>query len=328
VKKNRSLRFGALGVVLGSVAAACQPAAPSSELVTARRVYDQARQGAAAELDPAGVQDAQASLQAAEAVHEEAPGSNRERNHAYIAIRKSELALSRAREATALDEQERIARAQGAEMSQAAVLRAEAELRQRERELGAVLEAVAIAAAESGAMMAQEEGAVRVTGVFFEAGSDELSPVARKQLDIIANQIESNPEASTVIEGFTDARGDETQNLELSQRRANAVREYLSSRGVDAERLEAVGLGENYPVASNTTPTGRATNRRVEIATGAGPDLSSARALPPHPEDDAPPEERELEPSDPSEREPVKGNDGDYPDDPQPREPDAEEPSP
>lgn len=328
MKKLRSLRFGALGVVLGSFAAACQPAAPSSELVTARRVYDQARRGPAAELDPTGLQDAQASLQAAEAVHEEAPGSNRERNHAYISIRKSELALSRAREAAALDERERIARAQGAEMSQAAVLRAEAELRQRERELRAVLEAVAIAAAESGAMMAQEEGAVRVTGVFFEAGRDELTPLARKQLDIIATQIESNPEASTVIEGFTDTRGDERQNLQLSQRRANAVREYLASRGVDAERLEAVGLGENYPVASNTTPTGRATNRRVEIATGADPNLASARALPPHPEDDAPPEEPELEPDDPSEREPVKGDDSDFPDDPQTREPDAEEPSP
>jgi outer membrane protein OmpA-like peptidoglycan-associated protein len=298
VKNIGSLRFGAWGVMLGAVAVACQPAAPSSELVTARRVYDQARQGATAELDPTGVEDAHTSLQAAEAVHHEAPGSNRERNQAYIAIRKSELAMMRAREASAREEQERIARAQGAEMNQALLQQAEAELEQRERELRAVLEAVAMAGAESGAMMAQEEGPVRITGVFFETGRDELTPVARKQLDIVATELQASPDASTVIEGFTDTRGDERQNLELSERRANAVREYLSSRGVEAERLEAVGLGESHPVASNTTPTGRETNRRVEIATGA----------------------------DPSQRQPVSGKDSDFPDDPKTREPDAEEP--
>ena len=319
MKRIGSLQFGALGVMLGAVAAACQPAAPSSELVTARRVYDQARQGAAAELDPTSVQEARASLDAAEAVHLEAPDSKRERSHAYISIRKAELAMSRAREARAREEQERIAQVRGAVMNEAAAQQAEAELEQRERELRAVLMALAISQAERGAMMEQEQSPVRVTGVFFETGRAELSPAARKQLDIVANELESNPELSTVIEGFADIRGDAEQNVELSERRAKAVREYLSSRGVDAERLEAVGLGANYPVASNETPTGRAVNRRAEISTGADPSLSSARALP-----DA--EDDELEPGEKSPRQPVTGKDTDFPDDPKTREPDAEEP--
>jgi outer membrane protein OmpA-like peptidoglycan-associated protein len=328
VKNIAALRFGALGVMLGGVVAACQPAAPSSELVTARRVYDQARQGAAAELDPTSVQEARAALDAAEAVHVEAPDSKRERSHAYISIRKSELALSRAREAGAREEQERIAQVRGAALNEGAAQQAQAELEQRERELRAVLVALAIAEAERrammDAMMEQEQSTVRVTGVFFETGRDELSTAARKQLDIVANELRSNPELSTLIEGFADIHGDEERNLELSERRASTVREYLSSRGVDAERLEAVGLGENYPVASNETPTGRAANRRVQISTGVDPS-TSARALPPDAEEDAPvPEEPELEPTEKSPRQPVTGKDSDFPDDPKTREPDVE----
>jgi outer membrane protein OmpA-like peptidoglycan-associated protein len=317
-----ALRFGALGVVLGAVAAACQPAAPSSELVTARRVYDQARQGAAAELDPTSVQEARAALDAAEEAHVEAPDSKRERSHAYISVRKSELAMSRAREARAREERERIARVRGAALNEGAAQQAQADLEQRERELRAVLVALAIAQAERGAMMEQEQSPVRVTGVFFDTGRDDLSTAARKQLDIVASELRSNPDLSTVIEGFADVRGDEERNLELSERRASAVREYLSSRGVDTERLQAVGLGENYPVASNETPTGHAANRRVEISTGADPS-TSARALPPDTEDDAPVLE-ELEPTEKSPRQPVTGKDSDFPDDPTTREPDVE----
>jgi outer membrane protein OmpA-like peptidoglycan-associated protein len=324
VRSIAGLRFGALGVVLGAVAAACQPAAPSSELVTARRVYDQARQGAAAELDPTTVQEARAALDAAEEVHVEAPDSKRERSHAYISVRKSELAMSRAREARAREEQERIARVRGAALNEGAAQQAQAELEQRERELRAVLVALAIAQAERGAMLEQEQSPVRVAGVFFDTGRDDLSTAARKQLDIVASELRSNPDLSTVIEGFADIRGDEERNLELSERRANAVRDYLASRGVDTERLQAVGLGENYPVASNETPTGHAANRRVEISTGADPS-TSARALPPDAEDDAPVlEEPELEPTEKSPRQPVTGKDSDFPDDPKTREPDVE----
>lgn len=323
-----ALRLGALGVVLGA-AAACQPAAPSRELVSARRVYDQARQGAAAELDPTSVQQAQASLQAAEAAHREAPRSKRERNHAYISIRKSELAMSRAREATAREEQERITLLQGALMNEAEFQQAQAELEQRERELRAALTALALAGAERSVTTEPEHAPVRVTGVFFETGRDELSPVARKQLDIVANELVASPGLSTVIEGFSDIRGDERQNLELSERRADTVRKYLSSRGVDAERLEAVGLGENYPAASNDTPTGRAANRRAEISTGADESRPLARALPPSAEDEEPPAQGPaLKPPEKSPRQPVSGKDTDFPDDPKTREPDAGEPPP
>ena len=64
---------------------------------------------------------------------------------------------------------------------------------------------------------------------------------------------------------MTDSRGDARQNARLSEDRALAVRTYLVEKGVDPERITAVGRGEEEPVASNDTPEGRANNRRVEI---------------------------------------------------------------
>ncbi|MFP2994390.1 DUF5723 family protein [Spongiivirga sp. MCCC 1A20706] len=73
------------------------------------------------------------------------------------------------------------------------------------------------------------------------------------------------PNARFRLEGHTDSRGEEKMNQRLSELRVNAVRDYLIKNGIDASRLEAVGLGEKYPVATNMYMAGRAKNRRVEI---------------------------------------------------------------
>ena len=68
-----------------------------------------------------------------------------------------------------------------------------------------------------------------------------------------------------VVEGYTDSNGNDDSNLRLSQSRAESVRSYLISKGVKAERIQAVGKGEASPIAPNDTAEGRANNRRVEI---------------------------------------------------------------
>jgi outer membrane protein OmpA-like peptidoglycan-associated protein len=68
-----------------------------------------------------------------------------------------------------------------------------------------------------------------------------------------------------VIEGHTDSRGSDSHNVDLSQRRAEAVRTYLVSRGYPSERIQAHGIGKGRPTTSNDTSEGRANNRRVEI---------------------------------------------------------------
>jgi outer membrane protein OmpA-like peptidoglycan-associated protein len=68
-----------------------------------------------------------------------------------------------------------------------------------------------------------------------------------------------------VIEGHTDNVGSDTLNLNLSQRRAQSVLNYLVSKNIDASRLRAKGFGESKPIATNATPLGRAKNRRVDF---------------------------------------------------------------
>ncbi len=102
--------------------------------------------------------------------------------------------------------------------------------------------------------------------MLFVTGKAELLPIARDRLNQVAKSLKELDDDKLVsIEGFTDSRGADDANLKLSQDRANSVRDYLTSQGVKAEKLRAIGRGEANPVASNETPEGRANNRRVEL---------------------------------------------------------------
>jgi len=78
--------------------------------------------------------------------------------------------------------------------------------------------------------------------------------------------LQDHPELRISIEGHTDSDGDDALNLDLSDQRAAAVKDYLVSNfGIDSSRLESVGLGETVPVADNSTSEGKQENRRVEL---------------------------------------------------------------
>ena len=101
--------------------------------------------------------------------------------------------------------------------------------------------------------------------VLFDVDSSQLDPGARASLDQAVSVFVEYPKTAIVVQGHTDSTGSESYNQELSERRAGAVRNYLISRGVDADRMAAVGFGEGQPVASNDTATGRQQNRRVDL---------------------------------------------------------------
>ncbi|MGO2148986.1 OmpA family protein, partial [Halomonas sp.] len=101
--------------------------------------------------------------------------------------------------------------------------------------------------------------------VNFEFDSAQLTAQARGVLDGVAERLVNNPDVRVSIEGHTDSRGAAQYNKNLSQRRAESVAAYLAQRGVGANRMRAVGYGEERPVASNDTDAGRAQNRRVEM---------------------------------------------------------------
>lgn len=102
--------------------------------------------------------------------------------------------------------------------------------------------------------------------VLFEFDSAELTPQAEATLTELAATIDDRLAGDTVtIVGHTDATGDEAYNLDLSQRRAEAVRDFLQPQLTTAPRLEVEGRGEAEPVAPNDTAEGQRRNRRVEV---------------------------------------------------------------
>jgi len=104
-----------------------------------------------------------------------------------------------------------------------------------------------------------------LSDVLFDTGQATLKPGADRALDRLAQFMKDSPGTDVLIEGHTDSVGTDDYNLGLSQRRALAVADALSSRGVSGDRVQTKGLGKAYPVASNDTQAGRQQNRRVEI---------------------------------------------------------------
>jgi outer membrane protein OmpA-like peptidoglycan-associated protein len=104
--------------------------------------------------------------------------------------------------------------------------------------------------------------------VLFDTGRAELKPGAARTLDQLTQFLTEHPDRRVQIDGFTDSVGTDSYNEELSQRRANAVREALISRGIDSSRIGTEGYGKSYPVADNNDSGGRQLNRRVEVVIG------------------------------------------------------------
>jgi outer membrane protein OmpA-like peptidoglycan-associated protein len=266
---------------------ACGTSAPTHELVDARRAYAAAEAGPAAQLRPAELLTARQALTRAEQAYTDDPGSERETHLAYIAQRKSELAVADAEIAAAksvedkadADYREQLER--GASGNQAELQRTRDELA-NEREARVAAEGRASDALKSLAQVAtvnEEQRGTVITlsgSVLFSSGNEQLSPLARQSLDRVATVLTNQPhEKQLTVEGYTDSRGKDSYNATLSQRRADSVRSYLVTRGVSSDQIKAVGRGEASPIASNDTPDGRASNRRVEIVIGSAAKTSS-----------------------------------------------------
>jgi outer membrane protein OmpA-like peptidoglycan-associated protein len=104
--------------------------------------------------------------------------------------------------------------------------------------------------------------------VLFDTGRAELKPGAGRTLDQLSQFLAEHTYRRVQIDGFTDSVGTDSYNLELSQRRADAVKSALLSRGVDPSRISTEGYGKAYPVANNDDSGGRQLNRRVEVVIG------------------------------------------------------------
>ncbi|MCM2271598.1 MAG: OmpA family protein [candidate division Zixibacteria bacterium] len=123
--------------------------------------------------------------------------------------------------------------------------------------------------AEGGKTMREqldESGKIVTHGIYFDVNSDQIKGESYKTLADIGSMLTDDAALKLAIEGHTDSDGSDASNLELSQRRAESVKKYLvDTYKVDASRLDPKGMGETKPIDANTTPEGKANNRRVEL---------------------------------------------------------------
>ena len=191
------------------------------------------------------------------------------------------LAMAEAeRAAKAKKEAEEARSLAAAETERAGRAKAEAEARTREAEqarMAARAEAERAARAKAAAdqLMRElsdlkakqtERGIVLTIGdVLFATGKADLSSDALRSVGKLADFLQKYPNRNVLIEGHTDSVGSDEFNLTLSQKRADSVKETLTSRGIGEGRIATKGYGKKYPVASNDTVAGKQQNRRVEV---------------------------------------------------------------
>jgi outer membrane protein OmpA-like peptidoglycan-associated protein len=275
--KTLSMTAGAVAVAMLAGCASQPPA----ELKTARSTYQEVAQSPAVNASPADVYEAKKALDRAEVSFQHDGDSLETRDLAYIADRKAIIARSRANTVMAsTQKQAALAELETWRQQQSMAMRqrlgeANKELAQSQQELESERQARIAAeqrtAAAFGAMKGMQakqdaRGLVLTItgGVLFATGKSELLPSARRALDdvVVALKTDARP---ILIVGHTDSVGSEESNQQLSQRRAESVRNYLATHGVPADRIQAQGMGEAQPIADNKSTEGRANNRRVEI---------------------------------------------------------------
>lgn len=272
-----------LTTLLGT--AACSSTLPPNELVTARSNFARAQAGPAAQLAPSDLDSAKKSLDQAEASFKDEGDTPEVKDMAYAAARNAEIAEARARtmQANQLKDQTN-ASTRANEVNQAQVT--SAELAKTKGQLASSNQALATekerredaerraaqAAADLAKFATVKQDPIRgmvITlsgGVLFESAKWALLSTAQTKLNDVADALtKQDKDSAIVVEGYTDSQGKDQMNQELSQKRAESVRTYLVSRGIASDRITAQGFGPGKPIADNTSPEGRANNRRVEI---------------------------------------------------------------
>ena len=283
---NSKMKITAASLLLGLMAGcATIPAGPPPEVVRLQNDLDRLHQdpriapNAPEELREA---DAAVSMLTAESRHLDAPVYE---HRVYVADRLVRTAeaqgLARYAEVRAKDlgaERERlVAEAHNRDLHNAqivastALATADAERRNAQlarsetQQTRAEMDALRADMQDLQAQQTQRGLMVTLGDYLFETGRADLKPGATRNIDGLVRVLRDDPDATMEIDGHTDAVGNHEYNVDLSLRRAEAVKDYLTSQGIDPRRVTTQGLGPDYPVASNSTEAGRQQNRRVEV---------------------------------------------------------------
>ena len=299
MKLSNTFRLS-LTAIAASLAACASTPPTNAALADANAAYAQASADPAAMRSaPVEMRKAQEALRQATDAQQRGAEQTEVDHYAYVAKKRTEIALAarsisqsddavkeaaQRRDAIVIESRTRDADTQR-RIAEFARMDAEQQRRQAEQARNvAMANAAAAQSAQSQAAAARadanslaeqladlkakptERGMVLTLGdVLFDTGRASLSSGAAGPIDHLANFLKKNPGRMATIEGYTDSSGGNDMNQALSERRAEAVKNALIDRGVAVNRIEARGLGESQPVATNATASGRQQNRRVEI---------------------------------------------------------------
>jgi outer membrane protein OmpA-like peptidoglycan-associated protein len=257
----------AISVALLASACASVPQ-PNAALESARSTVN------AAEADPNVAKYAAVDLDAAKKQLQLADAAALRHDDAAIA-QPAYLAAQTAR----LAELRATAKADDARVAAGQAQRDQIQLAARTREVDTAVTARDAASAESVRLQAQLDAlkakptprglVLTLSDVLFDTGKADLNSGGERKLDQLVQFLTEYPDRRVQIDGFTDSVGSDSYNLDLSQRRAQALQSALQRRGIDPARITSQGYGKEFPVASNADSGGRQLNRRVEIVIGA-----------------------------------------------------------
>jgi outer membrane protein OmpA-like peptidoglycan-associated protein len=299
--KIKSLSSFALA---GCMLSGCATTTPT-QLIEARDAYARSSGGLAGKLTPTEMYDAKKALDKADVEFASHGDTLSVRDYAYIASRKIELADVKARteqDRTKIAEAVKagvVVRDSQVKNTQAALASTREQLKDERRDSSAANDALRATNEKTSAQLEAEKAgrlsaegklagamkdletvaAVRAEprgvvitlsgGVLFASGKYALLNTAMTKLDQVATALKAQEgDKRMVVEGHTDSQGTDATNQPLSQNRATAVRDYLVSKGVSADKIYSIGMGSSRPITDNATPENRANNRHVEIIIG------------------------------------------------------------
>ena len=299
MKRNVSTGWLLCLVLPAALLIGCASTLAPKQLVDARAAYQRAETSKGAGLMPVPLHEAKLALDVAEASFVNDAELDRTIGLAYVAERKAKLAEAQGitadqvaqnaqaqKQLASMQSQDLANTKQGLANAQQGLVNAQGELSRTQGQLNMTAEQLAAEkkareAADKRAREAMDKlgmaaalsikeeprGTVIILpgSVLFASNKWELLPGAQVKLDAVAEALKNQSDHKMVVEGHTDSQGTEASNMELRQKRAQSVRDYLVARGVKQETINAMGIGQVRPIADNKSPEGRANNRRVEI---------------------------------------------------------------
>jgi len=264
---NNIIRSTAGVVAVGIMAAACttapppQQAASTPEIDNAAQVVNRAAANQhVMKYAPTEMERAQNSLQHAQTTWKNSGDAIAASHFAYLAHQRALTAMELANQRAAEDTIKIAATQRDRMVSSASSpqVTAEVKMTKSDQQLQQELAGLPTQATARGLTVTLPEAR-------FAFNEAELPQNTMPSVDHLANVLKNNPERKVAVEGYTDTQGSDDYNMTLAQERANAVRDALVSRGIDANRIVIRSYGEAHPVANNDTRDGRHQNRRAEI---------------------------------------------------------------